>query len=78
MKFMSLAGNTWTANHCSDDTSLRFDGAVTGAVPSPALLRNYVNKRQPTQLCVCVCVCGEREREQERLAMRKEQLILFS
>jgi hypothetical protein len=36
---MSLAGNTWTANHRGDDTSLRAEGAVTGGVPSPALLR---------------------------------------
>ena len=38
-KFMSLAVNTWTVNHCGDDTSLRAEGAVTGGGPSSALLR---------------------------------------
>jgi hypothetical protein len=73
-KFMSLAGNTWASNHFSNDTALRANGSVTGAVPSPELLREVREQTasKKTRKGI-VCACGE----QEWLDMRKEQFILF-
>ena len=42
-------GKKWTTNHCSDDRALDTDMSVTGAVLSPAILREIRQPRYPTK-----------------------------